>query len=91
MIEGGPRCLPVGPTNYGLADPGQNTGLSLLQTTAVLIGHAPTVERLLVREVMRELAHRIANAFVKAQFRIERREMKFRAALAAADSETPER
>jgi hypothetical protein len=91
IIEGGPRCLPVGPTNYGLADPGQNTGLSLLQTTAVLIGHAPTVERLLVREVMRELAHRIANAFVKAQFRIEGREMKFRAALAAANSETPER
>lgn len=91
MIDGGPRCLPVGPTNYGLADPGQNTGLSLLQTTSVLIGHAPTLERLLVREVMRELAHRMANVFVKAQRRIERREMKFRAALTAPHGETPKR
>jgi hypothetical protein len=79
VMDGGPRCLPVGPSNYGLADPGQNTGLSLAQVTALMIEKAPTFERLLVMYVMKELAGQIAHAFVDVQRRIERREVKLRA------------
>lgn len=79
VMEGGPRCLPVGPSNYGLADPGQNTGLSIAQVTALVIEKAPTFERLLVMYVMEELAGQIAHAFVDVQRRIERREVKVRA------------
>jgi len=69
----------VGPSNYGLADPGQNTGLSIAQVTALVIEKAPTFERLLVMYVMEELAGQIAHAFVDVQRRIERREVKVRA------------
>jgi hypothetical protein len=81
MIEGATRYLPVGPSNYGLADPGQNTGLSLAQATAVLIARAPTLERLIAMWVMNELTGRIARALAAVQRRIEVREMKLRAKL----------
>jgi hypothetical protein len=72
MIDG-VGTLPVGPTNYGLADAGQNTGLTLSQATAALITLAPTFDSLLAIEVMTELSSDIANAFVAAQLRIEAR------------------
>jgi hypothetical protein len=79
LIDGASPCLPSGPSNYGLADPGQNTGLTLAQATAVMIARAPTSGRLLAMLVMRELAAKIARAFVAVQHRMERREARFSA------------
>lgn len=76
MLEG-TNVLPVGPTNYGLADPGQNTGLSLSHATAPLIAMAPNYERLLHMQIMTELAGETGIAFVQVQGRMEKREFKF--------------
>jgi hypothetical protein len=77
MLEG-TNALPVGPTNYGLADPGQNTGLSLSHVTAALITMAPTYERLLHMQIMAELARELGNAFAQVQVRIEDRDQHLR-------------
>jgi len=74
LIDGAHRCLPAGPSNYGLADPGQNTGLTLAQATSVLIVRAATPDRVLAMSIMRELAAKIARTFVAVQRRIERRD-----------------
>ena len=79
-LVSGTNLLAAGPTNYGSADPGQKTALSLNQATAALLMLAPTEERLLVMQVMSELTKEIGNAFVKVQRRIESRELQNRAA-----------
>lgn len=80
VMAGAAPCLPLGPSNYGLADPGQNTGLSLAKATSVLMRIAPiSDERIVLMSAMRELSSRIAKAFVDAQHRIEQRETKLRA------------
>jgi hypothetical protein len=90
LIDGTSPCLPAGPSNYGLADPGQNTGLSLAQATSVLIARAnPTPGRLLAMFVMRELAAKIARAFVAVQRRMEQRDARLRAREKLAKEKTP--
>jgi hypothetical protein len=89
LIDGVSPCLASGPSNYGLADPGQNTGLTLAQATAVMIARAPTSERLLAMFVMRELSAKIARAFVAVQRRIERREARLSTRENLPEEKTP--
>lgn len=78
MMDGADDVLLTGPSNYGLADPGQNTGLSLSYVTAAIVSKAPNFDRLLHVKVMSELAMEIGHAFVKVQRRIEERESRLK-------------
>jgi hypothetical protein len=78
MVDSQP-VLPAGPSNYGLADPGHYTGLSLAKATAVLLQRStPSDERTVLLRLMQELSISCAFAFANAQRRIEDREMKLR-------------
>jgi hypothetical protein len=59
--------LPVGPNNYGLADPGKCAAISLGQVTACLLLSEPTVKRLAIVEAMRSLVDEICDAFCEIQ------------------------
>ena len=74
----GTDYLPTGPSNYGLAIPGQNTALTLAQGTAMLVATAQTADRALMVEVMKVIADAAAEAFERAQMGIELREKKLR-------------
>ncbi|MDO6389323.1 DUF5677 domain-containing protein [Pontibacter sp. BT731] len=65
------QVLLTGPTNYGLALPGQNTVISLHQTTVNLLTHAPTFDRLVSLKVMAKFVEECKNAFVQIEKRLE--------------------
>jgi hypothetical protein len=64
-------ALPVGPSNYGLADPGRAAAISLGQVTACLLQVEPSVKGLVVVECLRNLVDEISEAFceIEAEFR----------------------
>jgi len=64
------EVIPVGPSNYGLADPGKNAAISLGQVTACLLMSESGVKRLIIVEAMRNLVDEICDAFseVEAEF-----------------------
>jgi hypothetical protein len=53
----------VGPSNYGIADPGMNAAISLGQITSCLLKVKPTLKRLIIVETMRNLIEEICAAF----------------------------
>jgi hypothetical protein len=53
----------VGPSNFGLANPGRSAAISLGQITSCLLTVKPTLERLVVVEAMRTLVDEICYAF----------------------------
>jgi hypothetical protein len=59
--------LPVGPSNYGLADPGKGAAISLGQVTACLLLSDSTVKRLVIVEALRNLVDEICDAFCEIQ------------------------
>ena len=59
--------LPVGPSNYGLADPGKSAAISLGQVTACLLLAEPTIKRLVLIETLRNLVDEICDAFCEIQ------------------------
>jgi hypothetical protein len=59
--------LPVGPSNYGLADPGKSAAISLGQVTACLLMVEPTAKRLIVVEALRNLVDEVCDAFCEIQ------------------------
>jgi hypothetical protein len=62
--------LPMGPTNYGLADPGKIAAISLGQVTACLLASTATLKRLVIIETLRGLVDEICDAFdeINAEF-----------------------
>jgi hypothetical protein len=62
--------IPVGPSNYGLADPGKNAAISLGQVTACLLMSGSGIKRLVIVEALRNLVDEICDAFseVEAEF-----------------------
>jgi hypothetical protein len=79
---GNPRIdtlLMAGPTNFGLADPGQTTALSLAQLTAALVQLAPLIEHQLTLAAMNLIAKDAAKAFVGVQLGIEKAEERIQA------------
>jgi hypothetical protein len=65
LLRSGRKSLApvVGPSNYGLADPGRSAAISLGQITSCLLLVKPTLKRLVVVEAMRNLVDEICNAF----------------------------
>jgi hypothetical protein len=65
LLKSGRKSLVpiVGPSNYGLADPGRSAAISLGQITSCLLTVKTTLKRLVVVEVMRNLVDEICNAF----------------------------
>jgi hypothetical protein len=62
--------IPLGPSNYGLADPGKISAISLGQVTACLLLSESTVKRLIIVEALRNLVDEINDAFheIQAEF-----------------------
>jgi hypothetical protein len=64
--------LLAGPSDYGLADPGQNSAISLMQLTVCLLTTNPTIDGLMTLTAMQRLVDEIREAFCKIQFEIEK-------------------
>jgi len=76
LLRGGStkNVLLAGPSDYGLADPGQNAAISLYQITTCLLSIRPTFERLGTMKAMQKLVEQINPAFVEVQLQIEEEE-----------------
>jgi hypothetical protein len=59
--------LSVGPTNYGLADPGMSAAISLGQITACLLLSESTIKRVIIVDALRNLVDEICDAFSEIQ------------------------
>jgi len=68
------KVLLVGPSNYGLADPTQNTAISLLQITICLLNLEPDFENILQIQVMNNYVNEIGPKAAKIQKEIEKEE-----------------
>jgi hypothetical protein len=62
--------IPVGPSNYGLAEPGKSAAISLGQVTACLLLSGSGIKRLVIVEALRNLVDEICDAFsgIEAEF-----------------------
>lgn len=61
----------AGASNYGLADAGQNTAISLTQICASLVAHKSTYERLIGVNILNMLSDEVCDSFLKIQEEIE--------------------
>ena len=68
------EILLCGPSNYGLADPGQNTAISLTQISTCLLTIEPNYDIIFALKVMEMLSDRVCDEFVKVQLEIEAEE-----------------
>lgn len=59
--------VPIGPSNYGLADPGKSAAISLGQVAACLLLAGSTVKSLIIVEALRNLVDEICDAFCEIQ------------------------
>jgi hypothetical protein len=64
--------LVAGPSLYGLADPGQNTAISVNQITATLLLTKPNLDRLAFLSATQALVDETMNEFVKAHQGLEK-------------------
>jgi len=64
----------AGPSNYGFADPGQNTAFSLVHTTLILLEFETYLENNVYIELFIRFTDRISEEFVKVQKQIESEE-----------------
>jgi hypothetical protein len=68
------KILLAGPSNFGLADPGQNTALSLTFVTSSLVQLDPTIDALVATKVALAISDEAARSFVEVQQHIEAEE-----------------
>jgi hypothetical protein len=66
LIEESEMIL-AGPSNFGLADPGQNAALSLLHVSTTLMMLHPTVDSIVALKIMSDLTAEICDGFVESQ------------------------
>jgi hypothetical protein len=59
--------VPVGPNNYGLADPGKSAAISLGQVTACLLRAKTSFSNMVIVEALRSLVDEICDAFCEIQ------------------------
>lgn len=64
--------LLAGPSNYGLADPGQGAAISLAQTTTCLLSIKPTIERVSIMNAIMRLVEETNLAFYEVQVQIQK-------------------
>jgi hypothetical protein len=67
MNKGKSIVMPVGPSNYGLADPGKSSAISLGQVTACLLLAESSLKNLVIVEALRGLVDEICDAFCEIQ------------------------
>ncbi|MCU1287172.1 MAG: hypothetical protein JWO13_3522 [Acidobacteriales bacterium] len=81
-----PECdiLLTGPTDAGLADPGDCTAISLLQVTVALCALRPTLDNLVATRMMTQLADDIGESFIDAHENLLEDFEKFKADIAKA-------
>ena len=72
------NLLLAGPTNFGFTDPAQGTLFSLGLITATLVTTKPTVDNMVMCNVLLKLESEIAEEFFKVQKDIENREATYR-------------
>jgi hypothetical protein len=70
-LVGEEDILLAGPSNTGFADAGQNTALSLVHATSSLVILAPTLDAMVVLQVLMKLADHVEEVFVTVQKQIE--------------------
>jgi hypothetical protein len=70
----------AGPSNAGLADPGQSTAMSLAHLTAILLAHDPALGDVVASAFAVGLVDPVTDAFTAAHERLERDEAAARAA-----------
>jgi hypothetical protein len=70
MKKNGLKSGSVGPSNYGLADPGKSAAISLGQVTACLLTFYSDIKRAVLVEALRNLVDEICDSFdeVEAEF-----------------------
>lgn len=68
----------AGPSNYGFADPGQNTAFSLFQTTLTLSEFETYLEDSLYIKIGMNMLDELSEEFVRIQKKIESEEDEFR-------------
>jgi hypothetical protein len=77
LMEGARRrLLLAGPTNYGFADPLQNTGLSLTQLTSCLFQLAASFEAIMSVQAMMVFQGRLAETAMSINRQIEEEERR---------------
>lgn len=67
----GPDILLAGPSNMGLADPGQLAAISLGQITVALLTTKTDIDRLVTSRILMELMDEIGREFVETQMILE--------------------
>ena len=67
-----PEVLPAGPSAFGLVDPGQNTAISIYQTTVAILTIKPNMDYLVTCDVLRRFADETVEAFLKADESLEK-------------------
>jgi len=72
------EMLLAGPSNFGLADPLQNTAISLSQVSIFLLTIQPSLENLLAAEAIGNYPHRIGISATRIQKRIEKEDQNKR-------------
>ncbi len=65
------ETLLAGPSNLGLADPGNGTALSLLQVTVCLLTSKSTIDGLIISEILRRLEGEVEQTFFEIHASIE--------------------
>jgi hypothetical protein len=68
--------LMAGASNYGLAEPGQQTVLSLAQIASALMTAHATIDAIVAVKILRQLGQEAAHAFARVQRTIEREERR---------------
>jgi hypothetical protein len=66
------RVVPVGPSNYGLADPGKSAAISLGQISARLLLSEYCLKNLIIVDALRNLVDEICDAFCEIQAEFSR-------------------
>ena len=66
------KVLLVGPSDYGLTNPLQNTSIALHQMTASLLSLKPTIDDLIFIDIMKSYSHQVGLSAVEAMKAIER-------------------
>jgi Family of unknown function (DUF5677) len=67
-----PPIILAGPSNAGLADPGQCAAISLAQVSATLANLSPTVDTVVALNIIMQLVREISAAFGKAHSALEK-------------------
>ena len=63
--------LLAGPSNVGLADPGQSTAISLLQVTTALLTTEPVFDCIVTSKILAMITEEVKSAFIKVHEEME--------------------